>query len=205
MKNVTLWGRGQQILFPLRSSFLCQTTGFPWIGIQLTQTLRAESMGDKHRKDFPQWEMLSCGLALWVSLGSVHFLPQRRDEEPDPSTGDTRFLKRREQCILELWHLKALYSVSWTQRGKTLGCFRTEERLFLAPVSSGNRTSKINITSIHLHFFTEPPCTYKLHFCKLCPRCEPNFDHYVLWARPNWKSHEKHSHPDPRAQNSSFW
>lgn len=93
MKNVTLWGRGQQILFPLRSSFLCQTTGFSWIDIQLTQTLRAESMGDKHRKGFPQWEILSCGLALWASLGSVHFLPQRRAEEPDPSAGDTQFLK----------------------------------------------------------------------------------------------------------------
>lgn len=129
MKNVTLWGRGQQILFPLRSSFLCQTTGFPWIDMQLTQTLRAESKADKLRKDFPvRNAQLSLG---FVGKPGLSALPTSQTWWWAWSQCWGYLIpKKDEQCVLELWHLEALYSVLWAQCGKTLGCLERKKRAF---------------------------------------------------------------------------
>lgn len=102
MKNVTLRGRGQRICFPLRSSVLCQATGFPWIDVQLTQTRGAKS---KLRKDFSTVgsAKLSTGFVGKPGLGALPPWAWSQCREypipikdgmmyPDLSAGDTRFL-----------------------------------------------------------------------------------------------------------------
>lgn len=191
MKNVTLRGRGQQICFPLRPSVLCQATGFPWIDVQLTQTLGAESNSGR---TFPQWEMLSSRLALWASLGSVHCSQEwwwawsQCREYPLPKMDGMMC----PGAMASHGPLLSLVGTAW----ENTGMLQKTRAFFPCPVSSGNRTSKMNTASIHLLAFMGPPDdTYKFHLRKLCPRCEPMSDHYALWARPNFKSHKKHSQP----------
>lgn len=186
MKNVTLRGRGQRICFPLRSSVLCQATGFPWIDVQLTQTRGAKS---KLRKDFSTVgsAKLSTGFVGKPGLGALPTWAWSQCREyPIPIEDEMMYPGAMASHSL----LLSLVGTMW----ENTGMLPKTRAFFLCPMSSGNRTSKMNIASIHRHAFMEPPDDpYKFRLRKLCPRCEPVSDHYAVWARPT-SSHTKNIH-----------
>lgn len=147
MRNVTLGGRGQQILFPLRPSFLCQSRGFPWIDtLEFTQTPRASSKDDKGRcfhsgkSSALAW---LCGQA-WAQHTS--YLTGER-VTLFTALGYPSSWAGWNESPEAMWPLTENHSVSQPNVGRQRGN-GSEEHAFLALVSPEIRTSKINIAFI---------------------------------------------------------
>lgn len=137
----------------------------------------------------------------FVSKPGLSILPPHRSEgDSAHGTGISQLLNRMEW---EPWGYVVSQTTTVSHGLKVGGRGNSsEEHAFLALVSPEIRTSKINIAFIWWPHRTAQHL--KVLPSQIMPRWEPKSGHYVLGARLNFKPHEKHSHPDSRAQNCSF-